>query len=75
MDFSAIERWGIDWQLTHLVNDIDGTIDVLRLTAVDVAPVPLPAAAWLFGPALLGLFGLRRCEGGKPREFKTGVTA
>lgn len=26
----------------------------------DVSPVPLPAAAWLFGPALLGFMGLRR---------------
>jgi len=26
--------------------------------AVDVAPVPLPAAAWLFGSALLGVVGL-----------------
>ncbi len=25
-----------------------------------LAPVPLPAAVWLFGPALLGLLGIRR---------------
>ncbi len=28
--------------------------------AVDVAPVPLPAAAWLFGAGLLGLVGVAR---------------
>lgn len=27
---------------------------------VTVSPVPIPAAAWLFGSALLGFFGLRR---------------
>jgi hypothetical protein len=27
---------------------------------LSVAAVPVPAALWLFGPALLGLFGLRR---------------
>ena len=26
----------------------------------DIAPVPIPAAAWLFGSALLGLVGLKR---------------
>ncbi|MBV5305373.1 MAG: VPLPA-CTERM sorting domain-containing protein [Desulfobulbaceae bacterium] len=25
-----------------------------------MAPVPVPAAAWLLGSGLLGLFGLRR---------------
>ncbi len=36
----------------------------------DVAPVPLPAAAWLFGSALLGLLGL-----GRRRQTATGVPA
>ncbi|MES9900770.1 MAG: hypothetical protein ABW148_17370 [Sedimenticola sp.] len=66
LNFSAIERWGIEWQLTHIVDYTGGTTDVLRLTAVDVAPVPLPPAAWLFGSALVGLFGLRRRRGGRP---------
>ena len=30
-----------------------------------VSPVPLPAAAWLFGSALLGLIGYSRCKGAK----------
>jgi hypothetical protein len=34
--------------------DIDGQIDV--------AAVPLPAAVWLFGSALVGLIGLRRSD-------------
>jgi hypothetical protein len=27
---------------------------------VDVDPVPIPAAVWLFGSGLMGLFGLSR---------------
>jgi hypothetical protein len=27
-----------------------------------IAPVPLPAAAWLLGAGVLGLFGLRRAK-------------
>jgi len=30
------------------------------LLAVDVAPVPVPAAAWLFGTGLIGLVGVAR---------------
>ncbi|MEM7468968.1 MAG: VPLPA-CTERM sorting domain-containing protein, partial [Pseudomonadota bacterium] len=33
--------------------DITGTVD-------NLAPIPVPAAVWLFGSALVGLFGLRR---------------
>lgn len=29
-------------------------------TSFDIAPVPVPAAAWLFGSALLGLMGMAR---------------
>lgn len=35
-----------------------GKIDNIMVTATQ--PVPVPAAAWLFGSALLGLFGMRR---------------
>jgi fibronectin-binding autotransporter adhesin len=47
---------GLGWDLDYLF-DINGTsTDILRLSVV--AAVPLPAAAWLFGSALLGLMGL-----------------
>ena len=32
---------------------------------IEVSPVPLPAAAWLFGSALLGLIGYSRRKGAK----------
>jgi len=32
------------------------------LVTAEVSAVPIPAALWLFGPALLGLLGLRRKE-------------
>jgi len=32
----------------------------LTVGAVDLAPVPIPAALWLFGSGLVGLVGLRR---------------
>jgi hypothetical protein len=40
------------------------------ITVDDVRPVPLPAAAWLFGSAILGLLGL----GGR-RKAATGASA
>ncbi len=36
-----------------------GTISALG-NAPDISPVPIPAAAWLFGSALLGLAGIAR---------------
>jgi len=32
----------------------------LTITTANVNPVPIPAAVWLFGSGLLGLFGIRR---------------
>jgi hypothetical protein len=40
----------------NLIGGIQGT----GSGAADVAPVPLPAAVWLFGAGLLGLVGLGR---------------
>jgi len=34
--------------------------DLSHMTIYTTSPVPLPAALWLFGPALLGLMGFRR---------------
>ncbi len=37
-----------------------GTPTLLPFAHVDVAAVPVPAAAWLFGSGLLGLIGIAR---------------
>ncbi len=55
----AVIGGGLGWQLDYLVDEI-GTIDVARLTVVEVAPVPVPAAIWLFGSGLLGLVSVAR---------------
>jgi hypothetical protein len=36
----------------------NASFDMLSVTLVDVNPVPVPAAVWLFGSGLLGLFGI-----------------
>jgi hypothetical protein len=46
---------GVAFDLDYLT--INGGDQLLRLTAV-AAPVPLPAAIWLFGPALAGIGGI-----------------
>jgi len=41
----------------------DGYADNLNFSLSPVTPVPLPAAAWLFGSSLLGLLGMKtRCK-------------
>lgn len=63
----AVLTSGLDWQLDYLF-DFMGSTDFVRLSVVSaetggpgtVSPVPLPAAAWLFGSAMLGLFGFSR---------------
>ena len=42
---------------------LSGTGGTFSLTASQVAPIPLPGAAWLLGAAVLGLGGLRRRAG------------
>ncbi len=44
-------------QLSH----IDGWVNIDNV-AYQTAPVPLPAAVWLFGSALLGMFGFSRSK-------------
>ena len=41
-------------------NGVSGTLGAGTITAFDVAPVPIRAAAWLFGSALLVLGALKR---------------
>ena len=43
----------------------NGNPEVLLVNANNVSPVPLPAAVWLFGSALLGVFGIARRKSGK----------
>jgi len=38
----------------------DGDSDSFRIDRLEVSAVPVPAAAWLFGSALLGMFGFSR---------------
>lgn len=45
---------GLEWQTEFLIDEF-GSTDVLRLSVLGVSQVPVPAAAWLFGSALLGL--------------------
>ena len=57
-----------DWSIGQLVDGQDLAYDSLgnsslvysELTLTSITPVPLPAAAWLFGSALLGLGAVRR---------------
>jgi hypothetical protein len=41
-------------------DQVDGVSTYLVGANIDVTPVPLPAAAWLFGPGLVALVGARR---------------
>ncbi|OUR64787.1 hypothetical protein A9Q79_05710 [Methylophaga sp. 42_25_T18] len=64
----STHNWTIfEYLVTGIGNDLltfsaTGTNDSLggSLDAVSVSAVPIPAAAFLFAPALLGLLGLRR---------------
>ena len=40
----------------YIIDDFTGTFG----STEDISPVPIPAAAWLFGSALLGFFGFSR---------------
>ncbi len=53
----AAEVWIAFW-LDGSEGDF-GKIDNILVSA-DASPVPVPAAVWLFGSAMLGLFGVRR---------------
>jgi hypothetical protein len=48
---------GLGWNLEYLFDTDELGTDIVRLT---VSQVPVPAAAWLFGSALLGLAGIAR---------------
>ena len=50
---------GWTWTLSYLDTDRNDVIDTVRLNGVQ-NPVPVPAAVWLLGSGLLGLWGFRR---------------
>jgi hypothetical protein len=49
-DGSGVMYWGVAPNAGFITEDL----------TVAVAPVPVPAAAWLLGSGLLGLIGIRR---------------
>lgn len=53
--YSDLSPWGGYRTSTFYLDKV-----VLNTASAPVAPVPVPAAAWLLGSGLLGLFGLQR---------------
>lgn len=52
-----------EWDQAYIFYLVDGETDshvLFQIDSVSVSQVPVPAAAWLFGSALLGLVGLGR---------------
>lgn len=48
---------------SFLLGDLDGVASLeLSLSNVVLSPIPIPAAAWLFGSALLGLGAIKRSK-------------
>ncbi len=68
--FDQLSSFGIkEVSVETLIPGVDGPILVLNYNGVSldnidisttVSPIPVPAAAWLFGSALFGLFGFSR---------------
>lgn len=52
----------IDFGQTAFIGQATSALRFLQDTdnLADISPVPVPAAAWLFGSALLGFFGFSR---------------
>ena len=51
---------GANNPITVALKDINPLISGTTVVGLNVSAVPVPAALWLFAPALLGFFGLRR---------------
>ncbi len=58
----GIDVYDDTWRIFASLQNQDGKFDGFKIKSVTVGAVPLPAAAWLFGSALLGMvgFGARR---------------
>ncbi len=48
------------WRVFASLSNSDKSADKFKIKSVTVSTVPLPAAAWLFGSALLGMIGIGR---------------
>jgi hypothetical protein len=65
-DNTTFESFLLNASFTNLVSVnwlmVGGTQKLFNIDNITTGPsaVPLPAAVWLFGPALLGFLGLRR---------------
>lgn len=60
---TTIENFDHNVQIKMLITDADLTYDTwghLLVRNTEVSPVPVPAAAWLFSSALIGLVGFKR---------------
>lgn len=51
-----------------LAQSIDASMS-LKFTVLPPSPVPLPAALWMFAPALLGLMGFRKVTQSKSKKL------
>jgi len=54
----AIFDFSNNYASRYIIDDFTGTFG----STEDISPVPVPAAAWLFGSALLGFFGFSRIK-------------
>lgn len=48
------------WRIAASIDMADGKKDYFKISSVTVETVPIPAAFWLFGSAVIGLLGLGR---------------
>ena len=61
LEYTWVLEAATDYVLNIFIsNAVAGSNYDLRLGGTGISEVPVPAALWLFAPALLGFFGLRR---------------
>ncbi len=59
LDFNVSEYWLLEYK-TVVPKGISPTQYMVSGSVITTSPVPVPAAVWLFGTAILGLLGFRR---------------
>lgn len=64
----SVSLAGIDGSMFRFLANGEGDDFKLQTLAIEVSDVPLPAAAWLFGSALLGLGVVSRTERNTPKD-------
>lgn len=52
-------NWMLDFRVNHNLAAVESTASISYVLEFELLPIPLPAAAWLFGSSLLLLPGLR----------------